>query len=80
MLCLLLDLSSLSPFALALGLLAFCCCFEDFDVMREADDEGRLSGEFFLESRCSSRETGPVHVDLLYLKKREQSKGGVKCS
>ena len=48
--------------------------------MCEADDEGRLSGESFLELRCSSRETGPVHIDLLYLKKRVQCKGGVNCS
>ena len=71
--CLLLELSLLPVFALALGLLALYCCFEDSDVMCEADDKGRLSGEFFLESRCSSRETGPIHIDLLYLKKRVQS-------
>ena len=66
--CLLLDLSSLSPFALTLGLLALRCCFEDFDVMCEADDKGRLSGEFFLDSRCCSRKTGPAHMDLQSLK------------
>ena len=36
--------------------------------MCEADDKGRLSGEFFLESRCCSRKTGPVHIDLQSLK------------
>ena len=84
--CLLLDLSSLSPFALTLGLLALRCCFEDFDVMCEADDKGRLSvsvWEFPLEARCCSRETGPVQIDLLSLKRNVQSKAGkpaIHCS
>ncbi len=84
--CLLLDLSSLSPFALTLGLLALRCCFEDFDVMCEADDKGRLSvsvWEFPLEARCCSRETGPVQIDLLSLKQNVQSKAGkpaIHCS
>ncbi len=36
--------------------------------MCEADDEGRLSGEFFLEWRCCSRTIGPIHIDLQSLK------------
>ncbi len=55
-------------FALALGLLAFRCCFEDVDVMCEADDKGTLSGELFLESRGFPRKTGVAHMDWQSLK------------